>query len=191
MKEYYERRGPEYDETSYGVSDAEEGSELARLRDAIAALSPARVLDVGCGSAFLSRYLRGEIVGLDQSAEMLRIARERLPSAAFVRGDAIPLPFPDRSFDRIFTSHFYGHLDQAARRRLLQEARRVAPELVIVDSAWAPGLLPEGPEERLLRDGSRWVIHKCYFTPEVLRGELDGGEVLFQGSTFLSVRKRW
>jgi hypothetical protein len=110
---------------------------------------------------------------------MLRIARERMPRAQFVRGEALPLL--DRSFDRVFTSNFYGHLEQAYRFRLLDEARRVAPELVIVDCAWEPGLIPEGPEERFLGDGSRWVIHKCYFTPEALLGELGGGDLLFHG----------
>jgi SAM-dependent methyltransferase len=191
MKEYYQRRASEYDETSYEAADAEEVAELARLGDVIGALPPGRTLDVACGTGFLTRYLQGEIVGLDQSEEMLRLARERVPRASFVRGDAIPLPFPDDSFDRVFTSNFYGHLEPSERRSFLAEARRVARELVIVDCAWAPGRVPEGPEERILRDGSRWAIHKCYFTPDVLLGELGGADLLFHGPTFLAARKSW
>ena len=191
MKEYYHRRASEYDETSYGAAGAEEVEELAQLRDVLGALPPGRTLDVACGTGFLTSHLQGEIVGLDQSEEMLGLARRRLPRARFVRGDAIPLPFPDDSFDRVFTSNFYGHLERPERRRFLAEASRVAPELVVVDSAWAPGRVPEGREERTLRDGSRWAIHKCYFTPDVLLGELGGGELLFHGPTFLAVRKSW
>jgi SAM-dependent methyltransferase len=191
MKEYYHRRAGEYDETSYGAADGEEVAELAQLRGVIGALPPGRTLDVACGTAFLTKYLQGEIVGLDQSEEMLRLASKRLPRARFVRGDAIPLPFPDDSFDRVFTSNFYGHLERPERRSFLAEARRVAPELVVVDCAWAPGRVPEGLEERILRDGSRWAIHKCYFTPDVLLGELGGGDLLFHGPTFVAVRKSW
>ena len=191
MKEYYHRRAAEYDETSYRAAEAEEVAELAQLRDVIGALPLSRTLDVACGTAFLTRFLHGEIVGLDQSEEMLRLARKRMPRARFVRGDAIPLPFPDDSFERVFTSNFYGHLEPPLRRRFLAEARRVAPELVVVDCAWAPGRVPEGLEERTLRDGSRWAIHKCYFTPDVLLGELGGGDLLFHGPTFVAVRTSW
>ena len=48
------------------------------------------------------------------------------PSATFVQGDALALPFPDARFDRVFTGHFYGHLERTERERFLAEARRVA-----------------------------------------------------------------
>jgi hypothetical protein len=51
--------------------------------------------------------------------------------------------------------------------------------------------VPEGLEERILHDGSRWTIHKCYFTPDVLLGELGGADLLFHGPTFLVARKSW
>jgi hypothetical protein len=68
---------------------------------------------------------------------------------------------PNRSFDRVFTAHFYGHLDEAERERFLAEARRVAPELVVVDSS---------------RESSE------------LAAELGGGETLFEGRWFVAVR---
>ena len=85
------------------------------------------MLDVACGTGFL--------VGLDDSERMLEIARARLPQAEFVRRDVLSLPFPDDSFDRVLTGRFYGHLDERERLTFLAEARRVAPELVVVDSA--------------------------------------------------------
>ena len=141
MKAYYEARAEEYD-------DWWEGSGLFEQRDrpgwetereslfvALAALQPVPTLDVACGTGYLTRYLPGRVTGLDQSAAMLEIAARRIPSARFVRADALPLPFADRSFGRVFTSHFYGHLEEDDRSSFLTEARRVAPELVIVDSA--------------------------------------------------------
>lgn len=41
---------------------------------------------------------------------MVAIAAQRLPGGRVVRGEAVPLPFGDGAFDRVFTGHFYGHL---------------------------------------------------------------------------------
>src|SRR6185503_13899800 len=48
---------------------------------------------------------------------------------------ALPPAFADGSFDRVLTGHFYGHLLPDERTAFLAEARRVAGDLVIVDSA--------------------------------------------------------
>ena len=81
------------------------------------------MLDVACGTGFLTQHLRGEVVGLDQSAAMVEVASARLPGARIVQGDAVPLPFADGEFDRVFTGHFYGHLLADERERFLAEAR--------------------------------------------------------------------
>ena len=63
------------------------------------------VLDVGCGTGFLTRHLRGIVVGLDQSPPMVALAQRRLPAGIAVRGDALALPFADAAFDRLLTAH--------------------------------------------------------------------------------------
>ena len=87
---------------------------------------------------------------------MLEVAAERLPEAELVRADALPLPFPDGSFGRVFTSHFYGHLEPDERRRFVAEARRVATELVVVDSA-----LPHPPATTALTTRRPVRCHPC------------------------------
>ena len=99
---------------------------------------------------------------------MLAEAREQAPNATYVQGDALALPFADGAFDRIFTAHFYGHLEDADRERFLAEARRLAPELVVVDSALREDVEPEERQERILNDGSRWEVYKRYFEPDAL-----------------------
>lgn len=69
-----------------------------------------------------------------------------------------------------------------------REARRVAPELVVVDAALRDGVQPEEWQERVLNDGSRWTVFKRYFAPEALVTELGGGEVLHAGRWFVVVR---
>jgi demethylmenaquinone methyltransferase/2-methoxy-6-polyprenyl-1,4-benzoquinol methylase len=193
VKAYYDARAPEYDEWYEGTGRFADRARPAwhELLDALAetlrALPPARTLDVACGTGYATRWLPGDITGLDQSPRMLAIAAERLPEARFVRGDALELPFPDDSFERLVTMHFYGHLEEAGRARFLTEARRVASELVIVDAALHDGVEPEEWQERILNDGSRWSVYKRYFTPEGLLEELNGGRVLHAGRWFVAV----
>jgi ubiquinone/menaquinone biosynthesis C-methylase UbiE len=193
VKAYYEARAPEYDDWWLGrgrFADRKRPSwfvEVVRLLGVVAGLPAVRTLDVACGTGFLTRHLHGEVVGLDQSSSMVAIARKRVPSSTFVEGDALRLPFPDDAFDRVFTSHFYGHLERAERDLFLGEARRVGRELVVVDAALRDDVEPEEWQERILDDGSRWQVYKRYFAAEQLLGELGGGRVLHAGQWFVAV----
>lgn len=194
MKTYYDRRADEYDDWWLGrglYADRDRpgwDAEVAVIAELIATLPPKRTLDIACGTGFLTRYLRGEVVGLDQSERMLAVAREQVPAARFVKGDALSLPFDDGEFERIFTSYFYCHLEDADRTRFLAEARRVAPELVVVASVPGDGDPLERFEERVLKDGSRWTVYKRVFTGDQLAAELGGGTVLHEGRWFVVVR---
>ena len=178
MRRYYDRLAPEYEKASRG--EAEE--DLPGLLRAISLLPPARVLDVACGPGSLTQHLTGDVTGLDASEAMLEIARERVPGAGFVRGDALRLPFADGCFDRVFASFFYGLLPHSDRERFLAEARRLSGELVLVEPTpeWEPNGRAEAWESRVLSDGSRYEIFRRYFTAEALAEEL-GGRVLFAG----------
>ena len=98
------------------------------------------------------------------------------------------LPFPDQSFDRVFTGHFYGHLAEPERSAFLAEARRVARELVVVDASRAHSEVDEEMSQRVLEDGSRWQVYKRWFGGRRLADELGGGEVLYEGRWFVVVR---
>jgi ubiquinone/menaquinone biosynthesis C-methylase UbiE len=194
VKAYYDARAPEYDDWYLGTGLYGErdrpgwDAELAGLVDAIRSLPPERTLDVACGTGFLTRHLQGEIVGVDASERMLRIAEERVPHGEFATADALQLPFADGSFGRVFTGHFYGHLEDPERRRFLDEARRVARELVVVDSSVRHSPVDEEMQPRVLKDGSQWEVYKRYFSGSSLARELGGGETLFEGHWFVVVR---
>ena len=80
------------------------------------------VLDVGCGSGAVTRAIaervgsRGFAVGLDPSPELLAVARELAQEAGlgdraeFREGDALSLPFPDRSFDVVLCVTVLSHV---------------------------------------------------------------------------------
>jgi demethylmenaquinone methyltransferase/2-methoxy-6-polyprenyl-1,4-benzoquinol methylase len=193
VKTYYDRRASEYDDWWLGRGLYEErerpgwDEEVDELAGAIASLPLVRTLDVACGTGFLTRHLRGEVVGLDASERMLAEARKQVPGASFVHGDALSLPFADGTFDRVFTSYFYCHLEPDERARFLAEARRVAPELVVVASIRGAGDEAERWEERRLKDGSLWTVYKRVFDGEDLAEEL-GGELVFKGDWFVLAR---
>ena len=194
MAAYYEARAREYDDWYEGTGRFEGRDRpawresLVELADALGALPPAVTLDVACGTGYATRWLPGELTGLDQSAGVLEVARRRLPGARFVQGDALALPFVTGAFERVATMSFYGHLEDGDRERFLAEARRVSPELVVVDAALRDDVAPAEQQERVLNDGSRWTVFKRYFTAESLAAELGGGDVLYDGHWFVAVR---
>lgn len=194
MREYYEARADEYDEWWLGKGMFAKPERLGWFEEVfgvaslLAGLPAGRALDVACGTGFLTRFLHGEVTGLDQSASMLRIARLRARHARFIQGDAFELPFQAASFERVVAGHFYGHLEGTDRLRFLSEARRVARELVVVDAALREGVAPAAWQDRVLSDGSRWQVYKRYFDPDQLVREIGGGEVLFSGRWFVAVR---
>ena len=67
------------------------------------------ILDVGCGTGFVSRTVEGDvkIVGIDISSEMVREYVKEMPFG--IVGDVEELPFRDKSFDWVlsnFTLHW-------------------------------------------------------------------------------------
>lgn len=190
---YYEQRAAEYDEwyESGGQYASRErpgwAHEVDRLVALVQTLPAARTLDIACGSGFLTRHLQGFVVGLDQSRAMVDLAQSRLPNGLAMVGDALDLPFADRAFDRVLTGHFYGHLPVDERETFLAEARRVAPELVVIDSAFRSGVEPEQWQQRVLNDRSHHQVYKRYLTATQLESEIDG-EVIFEGAWFVAAK---
>jgi ubiquinone/menaquinone biosynthesis C-methylase UbiE len=193
VKAYYHARAREYDDwwLQRGLYAPKSAPGWTKERDlaleAVRSLPARRTLDVACGTGFVTRLLHGEIVALDQSEAMLEVAHEQAPNATYVAGDGLDLPFEDGSFERVFTSHFYGHLEEDDRERFLVEARRVAPELVVFDAALHGGHERAEQQERVLNDGSRWTVYKRFFAGEGLLAELGGGTLLHEGRWFVLV----
>ncbi len=88
----------------------------------ISALVPLRgvsgVLDVGCGSGWLSEMLsrRGfGVTALDIGLDSIRRASERLkskaPGVSFILGDVYKLPFKNDRFDAVVASEVLEHLE--------------------------------------------------------------------------------
>jgi len=194
--EYYDQRAAEYDEWYTGQGRFAERerpgweAEVDQVVNLVRGLPPARTLDVACGPGFLTRHLRGFVVGLDQSPSMVAITQSRLPHGLAIVGDGLRLTVADHAFDRVLTGHFYGHLPHDEQATFLAEARRVASELIVVDSALRPGVDAEQWQERVLNDGSRHRVYKRYLSGAQLAEEI-GGQAILDGTWFVVAQRSW
>jgi len=92
--------------------------------------SPRRAIDLGCGPGnstelIIARYPQAEVIGLDSSPDMLRRARERLASCAFVQADISSWSPPERT-DLLFANAVFQWVPDhpAVLRRLLEALPR-------------------------------------------------------------------
>ena len=86
-----------------------------------------RALDVGCGTgnyaAVLTERVGCRISGVEPSAQMRERARNAAPWESLAAGAAEALPFPDASFDLVFTTDVIHHIGD--RDAFFREAARV------------------------------------------------------------------
>lgn len=132
----------EYEHTLFGRKEELKVSPFYpgyfHLTNAVAALksvkgmdltgSPRRVLDVGCGRGATSKAIKKyrpdlEIWAIDIGRDSLEQAKEEPCGVNFVYGDAHKIPFPDNTFDAVFTFDVMEHLDDPARA--ISEIKRV------------------------------------------------------------------
>jgi SAM-dependent methyltransferase len=125
--------------------------------DAVGIKPGAKYLDAGCGAGLAAQIAaeRGaQVFGIDASANLLEIARHRVPTGQFELSDLESLPYPDGEFDLVagFNSFQYaGNPDKA-----LREARRVTrPRGHVVIVTWGD---PEGMEAASLLEALRPLL---------------------------------
>jgi len=97
-------------------------------------------VDIGCGTGELSlaiadRCAPGRLLGIDSSLPFLAVARQRVPLASFVRGDALRLALPDGEFDHAVSGLVLNFLPDAARA-LAEMARVTRPGGTVALYVW-------------------------------------------------------
>jgi ubiquinone/menaquinone biosynthesis C-methylase UbiE len=93
-----------------------------------------RVLEIGCGTGNLTILIKRlhpqvDVVALDPDPKALDRARRKAEreglTIQFDRGFADAPAYPDRSFDRVFSSLMFHHLSGDEKTKTLREIRRV------------------------------------------------------------------
>ena len=93
-----------------------------------------RILDIGCGTGTLvvmlkRQYASSEVAGLDPDPKALRRARIKAKQAGvsvqFDQAFADKLPYKDDSFEHIFSSFMFHHLEERERENMLREVLRI------------------------------------------------------------------
>ena len=150
-------------------------------------LEQATYLEVGSGPGTYTSVLPGKGIALDQSAAALRLLLSRVSGVPAIRADALDLPLHDRSVACVFATHIYGILDESGRDALLEEARRVASRMVVVDSGRPAGVPAEQWQQRTSGlDEQIYNVLRRHFDAQELADEV-GGQVLFAGRFYVVV----
>jgi ArsR family transcriptional regulator len=137
---YFSENAPHWDRIrSLYIDEREVEAALAEI---VTAAAPRDLLDIGTGTGRMIEVLApqvGQALGIDQSREMLAVARVNLERAGasngMVRlGDMYQLPLPDASFDAVVIHQVLHYADRPAA--VIAEAARVLRPgglLIVVD----------------------------------------------------------
>jgi SAM-dependent methyltransferase len=145
----FDDRALNYEDGLLGRMHGEIVAESVDLALALAP-SPARVLDVGCGTGLLLRQLARRLpdarvlTGLDPAAGMIAVAKDRSadPRLGYRQAAAERLPFDDASFDLVISTTSFDHW--ADQRAGLGECHRVLEKggLLVLTDLFSLALLP-------------------------------------------------
>jgi trans-aconitate 2-methyltransferase len=110
--------------TQYAKFEDERNRPAIELLARVPLENPLRVVDLGCGPGnstelLAGRFPKAEVIGLDNSPDMLAAARKRLPNTRFIEADVAQWT-PDAPVDLLFSNATFqwipGH--QAVLKRL-------------------------------------------------------------------------
>jgi SAM-dependent methyltransferase len=185
LVEYYRRRAGEYEEI-YAWRDPHRQEEQEVLAEAIReSLRGKDVLEVACGTGYWTRILSSSartIMATDLGEEVMELAKKKDYGCpvTFRKEDAYDLSFEDSSFDGGLAFTWFSHIPRHRIDSFLRGFHRVLKQgsrVIVADNVYIPGLggelISKDDDEntyklRTLKDGSRFVIVKNYFTLEEL-----------------------
>jgi len=138
--------------------------EVRRFWTQAGLAEPRAVLDFGAGVGnslphLSERFPDARLTALDVSAESLAVAMRRFPKAAdFVCQNGRDIPLADGSFDLIFSSCVFHHIDAAEHARTLKDLRRLL----------APGGRMIIFEHNPLNPVTRHIVAGCEFDEDAV-----------------------
>lgn len=83
-----------------------------------------KVLDIGCGVGYpVSKFfndLNYDVIGIDLSSKMIKIAKKIVPAATFYKKDMSQMKFPKNSFDIAISILAFLHLPSKLHKKTLK-----------------------------------------------------------------------
>lgn len=138
---------PTYDDTVYASTPADGFENYEQVLERVARLAgaaPGRsVLDVGTGTGNLARVLvrhGASVTAVEPSAEMRKVAGEKLPGVPILDGQFLSLSVANESQDAVVSTYAFHHLTDGDKVRGAREMLRVLKpggRIVLGDVAWA------------------------------------------------------
>ena len=124
IQNYYDQLASEYDEDRFNNSYGQylHSQERQILQRRLGPISKKNILDMGCGTG---RFLDFAKNGIDFSKGMLAQAQAKYPDHELTVGDISKMPFPENSFEAIFSLHVFMHLKIETIEKAINEAHRV------------------------------------------------------------------
>jgi len=131
-----------------------------------------KVLDLGCGNGRyfpLFKEKETEYFGIDFSEELIKIAGDKHPEANFQTGDGLNIPFPENSFNKVFSIAALHHIpSRESRARFIKEIRRVLkPGGLLILTVW-----------KFHRSKERYLLLKYTLLKIIGKSNLDWRDIL-------------
>jgi len=203
LQSYYAARAPEYDSVYLKPEQQPDLRTIESWLPAIVANS--KVLELACGTGYWTQFIArsaANVVAIDASREMLRIAESRIHTekVAFHVADAYSLPTHIGSFGAAFAGFWFSHVPKARRQAFL---RGLSPFLtsganvVLLDNLYVEGSSSPITEidsdgntyqARKLKDGSTHRVLKNFPSETELQSSIAG---VGRGGTLSTWRYFW
>jgi RimJ/RimL family protein N-acetyltransferase/SAM-dependent methyltransferase len=181
----WDAEAPAYDEAAdHGLRDPACRAAWRELLVGVLPPAPARVADLGCGTATLSLLLAGEghrVDGVDQSPEMLARAQTKVAEAdvadlvTLTPGDAAAPQLEPAAYDVVLSRHVLWALpDPADALDRWVSLLRPGGRLVLVEGSWSTGAGLTAVQTRALVEATGRPAEVTPLTDPVLWGrEID------------------
>jgi len=187
IAEYYDKKAQEYEEV-YSRKDTIRLQEQKLIQAYIEKKFKDRlVLELACGTGYWTKYLlpiAQKIIAIDQSKEMLTIAKSRYarhPNIVFLQEDAYTPPTNTPAFTGCMANFLFSHILRKEIPIFLETLHKKLANnafVMFVDSNYQKGfggilVKKDGVEDtwkrRKLNSGEEYEVLKNYFTKEDLK----------------------
>ena len=127
------------------------------------------ILEIGCGTGIDLRLFSNtfQLHGIDLNQHALDIAKEKLASVNFQKGNITELPFEDVSIDFVFTHGLMNYLDDDILEKGIAEMFRVSKKWIMHCEKYEKTENQIDVNHKFRNMGEKWLDYKIKFVSDV------------------------